>query len=339
RSSADVLHEKADLKALFAAEHGIRGAEQAGDLVDSAADPVTGAPVFSLYGSTKKPTLEMLDKIDVLCYDMQDVGARFYTYIYTMAYCMEACAEAGKTFVVFDRPNPISGKIEGIPLDPAFKSFIGNYPIVQRYGLTPGELAGFINKEFGIGCRLEVVPLQGWSRDMYYEDTGLGTWVMPSPNMPTVDTAVVYTGTCVFEGTNLSEGRGTTRPFELIGSPWINGQKLAEKLNSLELPGVKFRPAGFKPYFSKHSGETCSGVQVHVTDRQAFSAVKTGFAMLYTVRDMFPEKFQYLESNFIDKLAGGSYIREGKYTIDQLFDMIDRESEKFGAMVEPYLLY
>lgn len=352
KSSIDILYEKTKLTTLFAAEHGIRGNAQAGSSVGDAVDEVTGLPVYSLYGSTKKPTPEMLKDVDVLAYDMQDVGARFYTYINTLAYAMQAAAENNKTFVVFDRPNPIGGnQVQGTILDPAFSSFVGMYPIVQRYGLTIGEYAKYINETQNINCKLEVIPMEGWTRGMYYDDTELKTWVMPSPNMPTLDTAIVYTGTCVFEGTNLSEGRGTTRPFELIGAPWINSLKLAEKLNSLELPGVKFRAASFTPTISKYgpefdkngnrtkNAEVCGGVQVYVTDRDEFNSVKTGVAMLYTIRDMYPDKFQYLSTNFIDKLVGNSYVREGKYTLQELFKIIDKESEEFKKSTEKYYIY
>ncbi|MDZ7547970.1 exo-beta-N-acetylmuramidase NamZ family protein, partial [Clostridium perfringens] len=253
KSSIDVLYENTNLTTLFAAEHGIRGYAQAGDSVGSEVDNITGLPVHSLYGSTKKPTPEMLENVDILAYDMQDVGARFYTYINTLAYAMEACAENDKTFVVFDRPNPIGGEVQGNLLNTNFSSFVGMYPIVQRYGMTVGEYSKFINEEFNINCKLEVVEMEGWTRDMYYDETGLNTWVMPSPNMPTLTTSIVYTGTCVFEGTNVSEGRGTTRPFELIGAPWIDPMDLSNELNSLGLPGVKFRAASFTPTFSKYS--------------------------------------------------------------------------------------
>ena len=350
KSSIDVLYEKTNLTTLFAAEHGIRGYAQAGDNIGNEVDNITGLPVHSLYGSTKKPTPEMLENVDILAYDMQDVGARFYTYINTLAYAMEACAENNKTFVVFDRPNPISSEVQGNLLDPEFSSFVGMYPIVQRYGLTVGEYAQYINDKFDINCDLKIVKMSGWSQDMYYDETGLDTWVMPSPNMPTLDTAIVYTGTCVFEGTNVSEGRGTTRPFELIGAPWINPIDLANELNSLNLPGVKFRAASFTPQFSKYSAsdtanyptgknQVCGGVQVYVTDRDSFNAVKTGYAMLYTIRDMYPDKFQYLSTNFIDKLTGNSYVREGKYTLEELFAIVDKESSEFKSEVEKYRIY
>jgi uncharacterized protein YbbC (DUF1343 family) len=350
KSSIDVLYEKTNLTALFAAEHGIRGYAQAGDGVGNEVDNITKLPVYSLYGTTKKPTTEMLQNVDILAYDMQDVGARFYTYINTLAYAMEACAENNKTFVVFDRPNPIASEVQGNLLDTEFSSFVGMYSIVQRYGLTVGEYAQYINDKFNINCDLKVVKMSGWSQDMYYDETGLDTWVMPSPNMPTLDTALVYTGTCVFEGTNVSEGRGTTRPFELIGAPWINPIDLANELNSLNLPGVKFRAASFTPQFSKYSAldtanyptgknQVCGGVQLYVTDRDNFNGVKTGYAMLYTVRDMYPDKFQYLSTNFIDKLTGNSYVREGKYTLEELYEIVDKESEEFKAEIENYRIY
>lgn len=241
-NTIDVLNSKTTLTTLFAAEHGIRGNNQDGGTIGNETDVKTGLPVYSLYGKTKKPTADMLKDVDVLVYDMQDVGARFYTFINTMAYAMQACAENNKTFVIMDRPNPIGGNVEGTILNDKdtdangklkYVSFVGMYPIPQRYGMTIGEYAKYLNKSQKIKCDLKVVLMTGWTRDMYYDETGLKTWVMPSPNMPTLDTAIVYAGTCVFEGTNVSEGRGTTRPFELIGAPWINSIDLADKLNSL----------------------------------------------------------------------------------------------------------
>ena len=339
KSTIDVLNEKIKLTALFAPEHGIRGVAQAGDKVGDEKDLKTGLKVYSLYGKSRKPTKEMLENVDVLIYDMQDVGARFYTYINTMALCMEACAELGKKFIVLDRPNPISGVIQGNILDMKHKSFVGKYPIPQRYGLTIGEFAKYVNKTFNVNADLTVIPLKGWTRDMYYQDTGLATWVLPSPNMPTIDTAIVYTGTCVFEGTNLSEGRGTTRPFELIGAPWIDGLKLAEKLNSLGLSGVKFRAASFKPSFSKHKGKGCQGIQLHITDKHTFNSVKTGIAMLYTIKEMYPEHFEYLKTDFINKLVGNSYVKEGKFNLNQIFKKIDQDTEKFKKTIKEFLIY
>ncbi|MBL4934176.1 DUF1343 domain-containing protein [Clostridium sp. YIM B02515] len=351
-SSIDVLNKKTNLTTLFAAEHGIRGNSQDGGTVGNEVDVKTGLPVYSLYGSTVKPTADMLKNIDVLAYDMQDVGARFYTFINTMAYAMQAAAENNKTFVVFDRPDPVGGtEVQGTILDKAYSSFVGMFPIPQRYGLTVGELAQFINKEYKYNCNLVVVPMTGWTRDMYYDETGLKTWVMPSPNMPTLDTAIVYTGNCIFEGTNVSEGRGTTRPFEYIGAPWINSIDLAEKMNSLKLPGVEFRPVSFTPTFSKFgpvydskgkvktAAQACGGVQTYVVDRNKYNSVKTALAILYTIRDMYPKDFQYRSDNYIDKLTGNSYVREGKYTLKELYKMIDKESKAFKDLSSKYYIY
>lgn len=351
-SSIDVLYKKTNLTTLFAAEHGIRGNSQAGGTVGNEVDVKTGLPVYSIYGSTLKPTPDMLANVDILAYDMQDVGARFYTFINTMAYAMQAAAENNKTFVVFDRPNPIGGvDVQGTILNEEFSSFVGMFPIPQRYGLTVAELAQFINKEYNYNCNLVVVPMTGWTRDMYYDETGLKTWVMPSPNMPTLDTAIVYTGNCLFEGTNVSEGRGTTRPFEFIGAPFINSIDLAEKMNSLKLPGVEFRPVSFTPTFSKYgpvydsqgklktAAQACGGVQTYVVDRNKYNSVKTAIALLYTIRDMYPGDFQYRSDNYIDKLTGNSYVREGKYTLKELFKMIDEESKAFMNLVSKYYIY
>ncbi len=338
-SSIDVLFEKVELTALFAPEHGIRGTAQDGGSVGNEIDEKTGLPVYSLYGSTKKPTPEMLENVDVLVYDMQDVGARFYTYISTMLYAMEAAQENGKTFVVLDRPNPVSGKVEGNLLREGYESFVGTLKIPHRYGMTAGELAQYINEEEGIGCDLKVVKMTGWTRDMYYDETGLNTWVMPSPNMPTLDTAIVYPGNCMFEGTTLSEGRGTTRPFELIGAPYIKSTELADALNALNLPGVKFRAASFTPTFNKHANVLCGGVQTYVTDRNTYNSVKTGYAMLYTIKELYPDDFQFRTDNYIDNLSGFDAIRKGTYTLEELFELVDQEAADFQAATEKYYLY
>ncbi|MEZ0118644.1 UNVERIFIED_ORG: uncharacterized protein YbbC (DUF1343 family) [Heyndrickxia coagulans] len=281
------------LTALFGPEHGVRGSANAGAYVPFYTDSKTGLPVYSLYGETKKPTPEMLKDVDVLVFDIQDVGARFYTYIYTMAYAMEAAKEKGIPFIVLDRPNPIGGtKVEGPVLNPAYSSFIGMYPIALRHGMTAGELAKYFNKECGIGADLTVVPMKGWHRDRYADDTPL-QWVMPSPNMPTLDTAIVYPGAALIEGTNISEGRGTTRPFELIGAPFIDGDLLAEKLNALGLPGVRFRSASFTPTTSKWAGKLANGIQIHVTDRNAYQSVETGIAIVKTIHDLYPGQFAF----------------------------------------------
>lgn len=336
-SSIDVLFEKVNLVSLFAPEHGIRGSADAGATVGNEVDPVTKLPVYSLYGSTQKPTKAMMDTIDVMCIDIQDVGARFYTYIYTMAYAMEACRDYGKRFIVFDRPNPVSGDIvEGNILDMNYSSFIGKYPLVQRHGMTIGEIARYFAMVQGLNCELKIVKMKNWNRSYYFEDCNL-PWVLPSPNMPTVDTAVVYTGTCIFEGTNLSEGRGTTRPFELIGAPFIDSVKWAKELNALGLDGVVFRPASFTPSTSKFSGQTCYGVQVHVTDRKIFDAVKTGWAMLDVVRDLYPNKITYTST--INLITGCSYFRSDKYTLEEYFNIIEEDTKEFLDIRKNCLLY
>jgi len=342
-STIDVLNEKVNLVALFAPEHGIRGDLQAGSNVSSYVDEKTGITVYSLYGSTQKPTAEMMALIDVLCIDIQDAGARFYTYVYTMAYAMEACQEFGKQMVVFDRPNPAGGtNFEGNILDVAYSSFIGKYPIVQRHGMTIGELAGLFNTEYGIGCDLEVILMEGWERDMYYDDTNL-PWVVPSPNFPSVDTALVYPGTCIFEGTNMSEGRGTTTPFQVIGAPFIDANEFAQALNDLELPGVIFRPAYFTPTFSKHTNVLCKGVQVHVTDRETFMAVKTGWAMLEVARTLFPNDVSILNGTtdrcMLNLLTGNNYLNDRTYFLEEQFAILLQDTATFSAIREDYLLY
>lgn len=345
RSTIDILKEKTNLVALYSAEHGIRGDIQAGEKVENYIDEKTGIRVYSLYGKNKKPTYEILKDIDILVFDMQDVGARFYTYLYTMAYAMQSCSEFNLEFVVFDRPNPIGGEeVEGNILNKECSSFVGLYPITQRYGLTIGETARLFNEEFLIGCNLHIVPLEGWKRSMYFEETGL-PFVMPSPNMPTIDTAIVYTGTTFFEGTNISEGRGTTKPFEIIGAPWLDAYKLSDVMNSLKLPGVNFRPIYFTPTFSKHSGELCKGVQLYVNDRASFKPVKTGLMLLYNIKEQSGEKFEFLKPfteksrSGMDYLTGCSYIVEGKYSIDEVVTMWEEEALKFKTIKEKYHIY
>lgn len=345
KSTIDIMKEKTNLTALYGPEHGIRGDIQAGEKVDNYVDEKTGIEVYSLYGSNKKPSKEMLENIDVLAFDIQDAGARFYTYIYTMAYAMESAAESGKTFVVFDRPNPIGGEeVEGNILNLEYKSFIGLYPITQRYGLTVGELAKLFNEEFKIGCELVVVPVENWCREMYYDETGLN-FISPSPNLPTVDTAVVYTGTAIFEGTNISEGRGTTKPFELIGAPWLDAYKLSEAMNAMEIPGVFFRPVYFTPTFSKHNGQLCRGVQLHVRDRKVFKPIKAGLSLFYKIRELSGDKFEITPpfsekgKNIIDYCTGGSYIRENKYDLNRVLEMWEKEALAFKNIKKKYEIY
>jgi uncharacterized protein YbbC (DUF1343 family) len=259
----------------------------------------------------------MLAGLDAVVYDVQDIGSRYYTFIWTMAYAMEACARDGIEMIVADRPNPIGGAaVEGSLIEESFRSFVGHYPIPNRHGMTAGELAQLFNEDFGIGCRLTVVPTKGWHRSQWFDETGL-PWILPSPNMPTLDTATVYPGMCLIEGTNLSEGRGTTRPFELVGAPWIDSTRLVSELEKEDLPGVCFRPQWFCPTFHKLAGEICAGIQLHVEDRQAFRPLRTGVAVLLAVYRLWPDRFQWrpppyeyeMERPAIDILAGGDRLR------------------------------
>lgn len=344
-SSIDILRNKTKLNALYSPEHGIRGDAQAGDKIENGIDKKTGIMAYSLYGKNKKPSYEVLKDIDIVAFDIQDAGSRFYTYIYSMSNAMESCKEYGLTFVVFDRPNPIGGaQVEGNILDINYKSFIGMFPITQRYGLTIGELAVFFNEKFNIHCNLKIVPMSNWNREMYYDETGL-SWIMPSPNLPTIDTALVYNGTCVFEGTNISEGRGTTKPFEIIGAPWLDAYRLADRMNELKLPGVFFRPTYFTPTFSKHAGKLCSGIQMHVTDRKKFMPVASGISLLYTIREESGDKFEFLPAftekgkPIIDYNTGGSDIRNNKYSLKELLDNWRSEAEEFKKNKEEFHLY
>lgn len=345
RTSIVDLFDQSDdfeLTALYGPEHGVRGDAQAGSTVSSYIDDVTGLPVYSLYGATKKPTAEMLHDVDVLVFDIQDVGTRFYTYIYTMAYAMEAAAENGIPFVVLDRPNPQGGlRVDGPVLDPDYSSFIGLYPIPLKHGMTVGELAQLFNTEYQIQADLEVVKMKGWKRSMMYEDTGL-PFVMPSPNMPTTDTVNVYPATGLFEGTNLSEGRGTTKPFQLIGAPYIKAHEYANELNGLDLPGVAFRAASFTPTFSKHAGKLTHGVEVYVTDPVRFESTRTGIAMIQTAHDMYPDDFEFLANDFITKLTGNTYVKDmilKGAPLEDILTKIEDERDAFLPIRKEYLLY
>jgi uncharacterized protein YbbC (DUF1343 family) len=345
QSTINVLKEKTNLVALFAPEHGVRGNFQAGERFTSYVDEETGVVVYSLYGDERKPAKAMMDDLDLLCIDIQEVGSRFYTYVYTMAYAMQACKEHNKEFVVFDRPNPINGvDVEGNILDLNFRSFIGYYPIVQRYGMTIGELAYMFNKEDNIHCKLTVIPMKGWKRKMYFEETKL-PWVIPSPNLPTIDSALCYNATCIFEGTNISEGRGTTMPFQIIGAPFIKPHELSEALNACQLEGVYFRPQHFTPSFSKHTGHLCSGVVIHITDRDKFRPVKTGWTMLEIVRNLYPNDVvitpPYRENRpcMLELNTGNDYIRKQQYSLKELYHILEQDTKKFRLTREKYLIY
>jgi uncharacterized protein YbbC (DUF1343 family) len=334
------------LVALFSPEHGLYGQAADGVQVAATRDPRTGVPVHSLYGATLRPDAGTLAGVDVMLFDIQDVGARFYTYLYTMSLSMEASAARGIPFVVLDRPNPNGGStVAGALLDPAFASFVGRYPIPVQYGLTLGELARLFNEVFHLGAELHVVPLQGWRRSFCWEDTGL-LWVPPSPNMPTADTARVYPGTCFCEGTNLSEGRGTAKPFEQVGAPFVDGYRLSDWLNGLDLPGAIFRAVCFQPTASKHAGQLCQGVQIHVRDRRCFQAVRTGLEILAAVRRFWPAAFAWRQpENGIhpfDRLAGTDRIRLGLergIPVPELAAGWEEPLQAFRTLRQDFLLY
>jgi uncharacterized protein YbbC (DUF1343 family) len=311
--------EGVTIAAVFGPQHGFR-ADVQDNMIETAhaRDPRRGVPVYSLYSETREPTAEMLRGIDALVIDLQDIGARIYTFIYTMANCLRAGRKHGVPLVVCDRPNPIGGlQIEGPVLERGFESFVGQFPIPMRHGMTIAELARWFNDHEQIGAELRVVPMEGWTRDMYFDDTSL-PWVMPSPNMPTLDTAIVYPGTVLFEGTNASEGRGTTRPFEIIGAPWVNPDTFTDRLNACGLPGVHFRPVVFEPTFQKHARETCGGCQIHVLDRARFRSVESGVALLAECRHADPTSFRWRQPPYeyekdrlpIDILAGSAQLRQ-----------------------------
>ncbi|MEZ4271505.1 MAG: DUF1343 domain-containing protein [Myxococcota bacterium] len=328
--AVDLLHQhpKIDLVRLFGPEHGLRSTAQYMVDVGDNVDPVTGLLEISLYGKTfasLAPTPEHLAPIDVLLIDIQDVGARYYTYAATMALAMRIAASTGTQVMVLDRPNPIGGhQVEGGGLQPGLENFCGLYAVPQRHGMTIGELARLYNEGFGIGCDLRVVPCEGWNRRRYYDTLGR-PWVMPSPNMPTLETAIVYPGMCLLEGTNVSEGRGTTRPFEIFGAPFIDGRALSKALQGYDLPGVICRPCHFQPTFDKFAGELCEGVQLHLSDRTAFMSYRTGVAIVHAVKSLWPQAFKWRQEPYefrddvpaIDLLTGDPRVRQ---MIDALED-------------------
>jgi uncharacterized protein YbbC (DUF1343 family) len=349
-SNVDALRSAtgARLVALFGPEHGFSAIAADGAPVSTAVDARTGLPVYSLYGEVRQPTAEMMAEIDVLVFDIQAVGVRFYTYITTLLNSMQAAAERGLSFVVCDRPNPIGGEIlEGPLLEQGFESFVGPGPLPIRHGLTIGELARLYNDAWGAGCDLTVIPCTGWRRDMWYGDTGL-PWVPPSPGMPWPETAVVYPGTCLVEGSNLSEGRGTTLPFHLVGAPWIDGHRMAEAMNELSLPGVIFRPVLFKPAADKWSGQRCSGVQLHVTDRASFRPVTAGLHLLAIAQSLYRENLVYRTSGrhsehpHIDLLAGTARVRAALKDGENIHDLVASwadELDDFARMAREIHLY
>lgn len=343
-SSVDLLNEHTDLVALFSPEHGIRGDLQAGVELTTYDDEKTGIPVHSLYGKHKEPTADMLAEIDVLAFDIQDVGARYYTYLYTMAHAMRACRKHDKTFVVFDRPNPVDAlTVEGMILDVDFRSFVGYYPIPQRYGLTIGELARMFNEAFSIGCKLHVIPMAHYRRSMDFRATGLD-WVFPSPNIPSPETAYTYLATGLFEGTNISEGRGTTKPFTMIGSPFLDAERVIRELRPFQLKGVRFRPVHFTPTFSKHKGTLCQGIELHVRDPETFTPVATGHVLLHVIHRLHAE-FEFLAPSsegrppFIDLISGTDKVRKNIDAIGDILEDIRRDSKIFAEQKRRYHLY
>lgn len=319
--AADLIFESpgVSLRAIFGPQHGFRSDLQ-DNMIESphASDKRRRVPVYSLYSETREPTAAMLEGLDVLVVDLQDVGARIYTFIYTMANCLRAAGRHGVPVIVCDRPNPIGGEeVEGPVLESGYESFVGLFPIPMRHGMTIGELARYFNERSGLGADLRVERMDGWSRDQYFDATGL-PWVMPSPNMPTLDTAIVYPGSVLFEGTRLSEGRGTTRPFEYVGAPWIDAEGFSARMNAQDLPGTRFRPVVFEPTFQKHAGVACGGCQIHVLDHEAFRPVRTGVALLAQSRTEDPSSFAWRPPPYeyehekmpIDILAGSPRLRE-----------------------------
>jgi uncharacterized protein YbbC (DUF1343 family) len=343
---------KLELKALFGPQHGIRGETQ-DNMVEWTGfrDKQTGLPVHSLYSNTRKPEPAMLKNLDVMVIDIQDAGSRYYTFIWTMELCMQVCREMGKSLVILDRPNPLGGVVlEGPVLDMTYSSFVGLRPLPVRHGMTTGEIASYFKHEFYSSLDFLVIPMQGWKRKQWFDETGL-PWVMPSPNMPTLATATVYPGMCLLEGTNLSEGRGTTRPFEIFGAPFIDPDILVRKLKTFKLPGVVFRPMYFHPTFQKHAGRLCGGAQIYVTNRKRFKSFKTGMAVIKAARELYPEHFSWKNPPFeyetvrmpIDILAGTDRLRKGIESGDSLEHMEEwwkEQSREFQRTKRrKYLMY
>lgn len=353
RHAADLFQAspKIDLTALFGPQHGIRGDVQ-DNMIETAhaIDKATNLPIYSLYSETREPTAEMLRDVDVIVCDLIDIGCRVYTFVYTIANCMRAAARLGKKVVVCDRPNPINGMaVEGNLLDPEFASFVGQFPIPMRHGLTAGELALMFRDLFGIQCDLEIVKLKGWSREHWFDETD-APWVLPSPNMPTLDAATVFPGTVMLEGTQVSEGRGTTRPFEFVGAPYVEAEEFASYLNNCGLPGVYFRASNFLPTFQKHQGKVCGGAQLHVLDRLAFKPVLTGVAVLKAVLQFYSGEFCWKEPpyeyvfdrNPFDVINGGETMRQMLEQNAGLADFTDwwrGDEEQFRQTRNEFLLY
>ncbi len=345
RSSIDRLHESPDVElvALFSPEHGIRGTEDR-EVVEGGTDERTGLPIHSLYGETRRPTPEMLRDVEVLVFDIQDLGVRYYTYVSTMALAMEAAGERDLPFVVLDRPNPLGGElVQGNVLEPEHASFTGMFPVPMRHGMTAGELARLYVGAFGVEVSLHVVPAAGWSRERWADQTGL-PWVRPSPSMPSLESATHYPGTCLFEGTNLSVGRGTVRAFQQVGAPWLDGEALAERLNARGLSGARFEPVEFVPEAppdGKYGGERVRGVRLVLTDRDRYDPTVAGVTLLLEARRLAGERWEWRPSHF-DRLAGTERLRhaveEGR-SLEEIVTAWEPELEAFRALRRPYLIY
>lgn len=353
RHVVDVFAERDEfqLTTLFGPQHGIRGDVQDNMIeTEHSTDSRTGLPVYSLYSETREPTEEMLAEVDTIVFDMQDVGCRIYTFAYTMANCMRVAKKFGKRVVVCDRPNPINGvSVEGNVTEKEFTSFVGQFEIPTRHGMTLGELANLFNEHFGIGCDLDVVKMEGWSREMWFEETGL-PWILPSPNIPTVDTCVVFPATVHLEGTGLSEGRGSTKVFEINGAPFIDPYKWAAALREFDFAGVAFRECYFQPTFQKWARQTCGGVQIHVTDRNSFTPVIVGVAMVKTAYDLYPGKFEWkrdayeyeFDKNPFDVVSGTDRTRkaiEAGASLDKIVESWEERLSAFAETRKTFLLY
>lgn len=345
-STIDALHGRADMElvALFGPEHGLRGTAEAGEHISGDVDERTGLPIHSLYGETRVPTAEMLEGVDALAFDIQDIGTRYYTYVWTMALAMRTAAENGLRFVVLDRPDPISGThVNGNVLDTAFATFVGLYPVPMRHGMTAGEMATMLNAEYGIGADLHVVRMDGWRRGMWYDETGL-PWIAPSPNMPDLESATHYPGTCLFEGTNLSVGRGTDLAFRQIGAPWVDAGALIERLLAAGLPGVEYEAVQFTPQEpgdGKFPGETLNGIRFSVSDRAAYDPARTAVAVLVALHTVHGDRLTFLERHF-DRLAGTDALRLGILageSLDTLTADWNAQLQAFEAIRRPHLLY
>lgn len=344
--------EDVEITALFGPEHGIRGSGEAGEKIDTENDPIRNVPIYSLYGATRKPTLEMLENVDVLVFDIQDIGARFYTYIYTMSNAMEAAAEQGKSFVVLDRPNPINGSdVQGNILQSEFATFVGKFPIPVRHGMTAGELATLFNESGwlgeGVKADLTVVPLSNWKRNQWYDETGL-SFIKPSPNMPSLAAATSYPGTCLLEGIKINEGRGTETPFLVLGAPWVVADSLAERLNALALDGVSFQPHRYTPIAiegastnPRYRDEACNGVKINITDRNIFNSYFAGIAIVHTLNMMYPDNIEWRERHF-DRLCGTDEIRRAILAgrpLEELKALSEVGLQRFRNEREAFLLY